>query len=299
MGTSKSFDGPKDRHPLLPPWAFPDPIEEPASLPPEQSTLDDGGSNSPDTSTPSTDPQLPLTLPTEAASVNSTKMPWRSAKIALGKAALGGGGRSALSRAGRHYVRANGGSRRAATSARTGQSATRKLGGFLSAIGAQGIQGALQQLGLSSWVGKPAESVFAAISNALAPDAGSRESMFARQAINEALEGLYEQYVMADGDITNLDQMGSKDIMRGIETAVSAYIYNRWLGELQIVIEQKSISAKDAVRLERNIKAFVRESVHLDLQGKDVLSIDWQGSSGQNLINTIFTEAYSFLEDSQ
>lgn len=291
MGTSKSFDGPKDRHPLLPPWAFPDPPENSPS--PESLPDENGEHESPADSTPPTDRP-----PSELPQAPSSKMPWRTAKISLGKAASSGAGPGALPRAGRRYVGANGGSRNAAKNARNGRSATRKLGSFLSAISTQGIQSTLQQLGLSAWIGKPAESVFTAISNALAPNAGSRESMFARQAINEALESLYEQYVVADGDITKLDQIGTEDMTQAIEIAVSAYIYNRWLGELAIAIEQKSVSAKDAVRLERDVKAFVSECVHLDSQNIDILSLDWNGSTGQQFIDSIFIEAYSVLEKS-
>ncbi|MHC5719880.1 MAG: hypothetical protein ACYTX0_49565, partial [Nostoc sp.] len=117
--------------------------------------------------------------------------------------------------------------------------------------------------------------------------------------VNEALENLYEQYVLDGGDITKLDQMGAQEVGKAIETVVSSYIYNRWLGELEIVLESKAVSIKDAIRLERDMKEYIRECVRLDMQGVNVLTMDWNGSSGQQFIEKIFIEAYSILEEAQ
>lgn len=276
MGTSKSYEGPKDRTPLLPSWAFPEPGSE-------ESTLE----------SPNSPVELPSVPPVEGS------MNWRSSKTSLGKAVSSGGGRSVFAKPGRNYVRALGGARKAAKTSRTGRSTTAAIGQFLTNVGNRGINGALESLGLSTFVGKDAETVFAAISNALAPVGSSREEAIARKAVNEALENLYEQYVLDGGDITKLDQMGAQEVGKAIETVVSSYIYNRWLGELEIVLESKAVSIKDAIRLERDMKEYIRECVRLDMQGVNVLTMDWNGSSGQQFIEKIFIEAYSILEEAQ
>lgn len=272
MGTSKSYDGPKDRTPLLPSWAFPD---------------DAGNGSQPLPSSP--DPPL------SAQSSNT----WRAAKLSFGKAVSGSGGRGAFAKAGRKYVGALGGARRATRASRAGRASTARLGQFLSSVGSRGLNETLERLGLSSFVGKNAETVFTAISNALAPAGASREEAIARDAVHEALENLYERSILADGDLTKLDQMGTQEITQALETAVSSYIFRRWLGELEIVIEKKAMSAKEAVRLERDMRAYINECVQLDMQRVDMFNMDWNSTSGQQFIEKIFTEAYRILEEGQ
>lgn len=295
MGTSKSYDGPKDRTPLLPPWAFPEPEGENQSPGlPSDTPLDSEPANSQPPQPPVELPSVPSISPPE-----QKPMSWRAAKTALGRSVSDGSAGNSLGKAGRSYARALGGAQNASRSARAGRSAATRLGQFLSDIGNQGISEALQNLGLSKFIGKDAETVFAAISEALAPTSALREEAIAREAVNETLESLYEQYILQDGDITKLDQMNTQSIEQALETVVSAYIYNRWLGELEIVLEKKAISTKDAIKLERDMKQFIRESVHLDFQGVNILALNWKSSSGQQLIEKIFTDAYSILEECQ
>ncbi len=76
---------------------------------------------------------------------------------------------------------------------------------------------------------------------------------------------------------------------------VASYIYNRWLGDLGVKIEEKAISPQEAVRVERRMKDFIRDAVKLDLQRKDPLKIDWRGTEGKDLINRIYNDAYAVV----
>ncbi|WP_302849247.1 Qat anti-phage system associated protein QatB [Leptolyngbya iicbica] len=296
MGTSKSYDGPKDRTPLLPPWAFPDTGNgaEPSPESPDSSLPNQPAEEQP-SEKPPVDQPSPSTEPPQAIPGNS----WRSAKISLGKTVTGGRSRASLAGSGRKYVGALGGARRASNTSRAGRASTARLGQFLSSVGSRGLNETLQSFGLSSFIGKDSESIFTAISNALAPAGASREEAIARRAVNEALEVLYEQVLLADGDLTKLDQMGTQEIAQALQASVSSYIYQRWLAELEVVLEKKAISANQAVRYERDMRVYIQECVELDMQGIDVLNMDWNGQAGQQFIDKIFTEAYRILEDSQ
>lgn len=296
MGTSKSYDGPKDRTPLLPPWAFPDsgdgaePSPESPDGPLPTQPAEDQVPEKPPVEQPS-----PSIEPPQATPGNS----WRSAKVSLGKTITSGGSRGSVARSGRKYVGALGGARRASITSRAGRASTARLGQFLSSVGSRGLNETLQSFGLSPFIGKDSESIFTAISNALAPAGASREEAIARNAVNEALEILYEQVILADGDLSQLDQMGTQEIAQALQASVSSYIYQRWLAELEIVLEKKAISASQAVRYERDMRAYIQECVELDMQSIDVLSMDWSGQAGQQFIDKIFTEAYRILEDGQ
>lgn len=297
MGTSKSYDGPKDRTPLLPPWAFPDMdggSEPSPELPDTPSPEQPASDQSPTEDLPVEAPS-PSTDPPQSMPGNS----WRAAKVSLGKTITGGGSREALAGAGRKYVGALGGARRASSRSRAGRASTTRLGQFLSSIGSRGLNETLERFGLALFIGKDAETVFTAISNALAPAGSSREEAIARHAVNDALEVLYKQSLLADGDLTTFDQMGTQEIAEALQRAVSSYIYHRWLAELEIVLEKKAISANEAVRYERNMRVYIQECVQLDMQSVDVLNMDWDGAVGQQFIDKIFTEAYRILEEGQ
>ena len=215
----------------------------------------------------------------------------------MGRAAGGGGSgrRNAFKSSASSYVKAHGGSRVAARSATAGRSSTAALGGFLSSVASRGLNATMTAYGLQASIGKGAPAVFAAIMNAVAPAGGSREQAVARDAIGKALDDVYEKFVSADGDVSHLDSMTAADVAAAVEAAVIAYINSKWVEELGIKIEQRAVSESDAVRLERDLKEFVKESVVLDLAGRDILKVDWKAADGQGLIQTVYEKAYGIM----
>ncbi len=296
MGTSKSYGGPKDASSLLPSWALggdagapgtsaegagPDGADAPeGNGTAAESVPDVGGSESP---------------PPAGDVRTATEKPWVSAKRQLGKLVQAGGTRPALRDAGSAYVRARGGSSRASAGASAGRRTTAALGGFLSGIVAQGVRPTLERLGLATLAGRDVQEVFAAIANAIAPSGASLEEAVARRATTEVLQDLYERYgVEADG-IAKLDAMGIDDVRDGLQSSIASYVYHRWLEELGAKIEEKSVSATEAERLERDMKAYVRDVVRIDLTKVDVLKVDWQGDAGTRLMEELFAQAYAVL----
>ncbi|MCL4740970.1 MAG: hypothetical protein KJZ54_02090 [Phycisphaerales bacterium] len=137
--------------------------------------------------------------------------------------------------------------------------------------------------------------MFAAIANALAPPGTSREEMAARQATNQALDKLSEQLVSATGDVTRLEAMTPQDIVSAIEVSVSSYIYNRWLTDLGKKVEERAVSAAQAVQFERQMRLHIEDTVKFDFSRIDPLRMDWNGSDGRAFIDRIYTEAYSVI----
>ena len=270
MGTSGSTSGPGDKMPLLPSWATPP-----------------GSPEAPATPDPK---QQPKTAPA------SQPRRWQSAKGRLSSVASGGSGSKGIASAGRAYTRALGGGGSAASSAASARAATSRLGHFLASVSTGGVSAALESLGLGRFVGRDAETVFAAIADALAPEGTDREQVATREAINDTLAYLYEEYVLPDGDLAGLEAMTPESIREAIEASVTASIFHRWLGDLERRLEEKAVSAPEAIRLERDIEAHIRDTIHLDLQGKDPLRVDWSGAEGQAFVQHIYEEAYSILE---
>ena len=181
MGTSSSFGGPGDTKPLLPSWALEPVVPAPPPGPPlapEQPLTDGPIPVVPDGAPPQSDesplpnptpqpatPQLTVVLPRKPSA------PWRAAKRRMGRVASDGG-RGAIAAAARSYVRAEGGARQAARTARASRAATAAFGGFLADTVRRGLGEALRRLG-GLVIGKDAVAAFAAIVDAIAPAGAS------------------------------------------------------------------------------------------------------------------------------
>lgn len=299
MGTSKSYGGPGGKPPLLPRWAL------------GGGGSGDGGDgdgangngegdgsngNGPDGNGPSGEPPSPSSNnPQQAASGTPTLNPWTAARRAMGGFSGGGGGGQRLGNAARRYVQAKGGASRAARSAPSGRGATAALGGFLSGVATRGVADTFRALGLADAIGRPAEAVLAVIVNTIAPSGATLEEMAARRAVNETLVFLFDKYGVDERGIEQLNRLDADGVQETIKASVSSYIFQRWLGELGKKIDERAISPREAVRLERDVRNYVRDALMLDLKGRDPLRIDWAGREGRELVDRIYTEAYGFL----
>lgn len=299
MGTSKTNDGPGDKTPLLPDWAqgneddipFPDgdepaPPEDgaPEERPPE-TTPDDEGMPDRETPPPEREPPPP-----------DNSKPWQQAKSNLTRFTKTGGRRE-LANAGRSYVRARGGARRAAQNSAAGRAATGRVIGFLSRVVTSGIADALESIGLRDVLGQPVESTLAAIMNKLAPTGAGLDEAAARKAVDLALLSIFEEYgVEADG-LERLEEMDAAAVERAFQTVVSEYNFQRWMLELGKRVEEGAVSASEALRLEAIAKECILEATRLDLRDYDILATDWSGAESQRIINDIYAQAYVFLED--
>jgi hypothetical protein len=118
----------------------------------------------------------------------------------------------------------------------------------------------------------------------------------ARTAIDEALVHLYAKYDLEDGDLRKFDAMDADGVREALGIVVCSYVYHRWLQDLGQRIFERTIDAREAVRLERQVEKYVRATVKLDLNRVDVLAVDWERRTGQQLVERIYREAYAFLE---
>lgn len=296
MGTSASNSGPSDKTPLLPDWAqggvAPNPDAPPSDMPSGGEAPDQGGTGSPGES-----PEAPAPLPgADNTSVHvAIRGPWSLARRAMTSVASGGGGTRRLRIAGRRYVRAKGGAKSATASTAAGRATTAGLGGFLSGIATGGVVQAAQSLGLQSVVGERAELVLAAVIDAIAPAGTTNDEAIARRAATETLRELFEKFGVEQNGIEALNAMKAADVAEAVELSVSAYVYQRWLFDLSLKIEEYAVSEAEAVRLERDVKVFVKGLVKLKLNGGKAISLDWKGPQGKAFIQEIYETAYGLL----
>lgn len=286
MGTQSSYGGPGDKTPLLPDWAL--------QTPPPAEPEGDGATDEPEKSDEPAEEENPTIAPVIPA--NPPRL-WQSAKTRLGKCSGSGTGsrKEVYRKAARGYVKALGGSRRAARSSAAGRSATASLATFLSGVASNGLDATLRTLKLTSIIGKDAVSVFAAVINAICPEGSAREDVAARESVNDAMWQLYGTLVPEDGNLDGLNSLTEEQVQATLLASVVAYIYRRWLGDLGIKIEEKAVSAKEAIKLERQMKTYIRDSVKLELGGRRALNMDWKGREGREVVERIYQEAFSLI----
>lgn len=276
MGTSSSFGGLTGGNKLLPPWA-----QDPVPYSPDQPDSQGDLGNVPLEPNGENQPQW-------------VRMPsWRGPKSLMRQYASDRGG---LQRTARSYVRAKGGAKAAARSVVAGKRATARLGGFLSDVARYGFRQAVENLGLRDSIGQPIEAVFATIAQLLTPPGATLEHHIARRATNDALAAVFDKFDVSESGLEKLDRMDEAAVCDAVKDCVQNYIYQRWLQELGDRIEKHAVTSDQAIRLERDVKAYVKEAVKLDLSKLDVMNMDWNGPQIRNTMDSIFADAYSMLE---
>ena len=297
MGTSASNSGPNDKTPLLPAWAQggPGPApDEPSPPPPAPDGQDPAAQPSPVLLTPK-DSDPPPTADGNLAQPRAARGAWSLARRAMSSVATGGGGLRRMRVAGRRYVAAKGGATTAAKSSAAGRATTAGLGSFLSNVASAGFAEAARSLGLQSVVGQKAGTVLAAVIDAIAPSGTTNDQAIARRAASETLRQLFEQYGVEQTGVEALNAMTAADVAETVELSVSAYVYQRWLFDLSLKIEEHAVSEAEAVRLERDVKTFVKGLVKLKLNGTKALDLDWKGAAGKAFTQEIYEAAYRLL----
>lgn len=289
MGTSSSYGGHKDTSHLLPSWAR------------QSSDID---SNSTDTGIPPDDGQMVQDIPENSISDNQDtqvqnnesqyQRKWRYAKKVMSYYASRGSEQRSPIEAGRAYIRAKGGAQKAAQSVISGKSTARNLANFFATTARSNISQGLNLIGLGHLIGKDVDTVFSGLIDALSDNGEDFDENIARQAIEDALTSFYEQ-CSENQNFESLEHLTPEQLKRAIENFVSGYIYKRWLQELGNCIERKAVSETEAVKLEVEVKIYVRDLVNLGLDSRNILSIDWNGDEGRQIIDSLYEDAYSLI----
>jgi len=291
MGTSNSYGGPKDTSHLLPSWAR------------QSSDID---SNSTGNGIPPDDEEAEQNIPgndnsndKDAQDLNHesrSQGKWENAKNMMSRYASRGSGQGSPARAGRAYIRAEGGAQKAAQSVKSGKTTARKLATFFTTTARSDISQGLNSIGLGHLVGKDVDTVFSELIDTLLDNGVNFDENIAREAIEDALASFYKQ-CSENQNFKSLERLTEEQLKRAIEDFVSGYIYKRWLQKLGNCIERKAVSEIEAVKLEGEVKIYVRDLVNLELDSRNILSIDWNGDEGRQMIDSLYEDAYSLIEE--
>jgi hypothetical protein len=272
MGTSKSYRGPMDGHPLLPPNAPP--------------PLQDGREDI---------AEIPI----------EDRPSWASVKGAMTRFAKSGktgqAARDAVRDISSSYVKAHGGARATALSAEKGRAGARNLGAFLGQMSTGGLGQVLRTWGLASATGQSVDVLLDQLLNVLSPVGESLEAEITRLAMAKTLDEVLENAMQAGG-LDALDNITEAEAIQVLGVYLTHYINTRIMQALSDRNEAKSGDATRAASVESEVRDFVRDVVILDLREVDtapgiVLQMDWQGEAGRAFVDRIFVVAFKLLQD--
>ncbi len=273
MGTSSSYSGPVGTSSLLPPWA---------DGPQASRPLDREGA-------PPDDLKMDTPFPQISWSVPKTLLSRLSNGLATGLSAV------ALASLGRSYVQASGGPQNIASSAQAGRAASARLGGFLADGVNNGFQVAAKKAGLEPFLGSDADYVLTAFIEMIAPNGALREEAVARIAMIETCTELFDRYDVASSNIDALDTIDADGLREIVALSVTNYVNVRLQEELVNRIERGVMNEEDANELMGDIKDFISGVVNLDLSKIDVLTVDWNGPEGHQVVEHIYEAGYEML----
>lgn len=291
MGTSSSSPGPSGtRNPLLPPWA----PETPASFPPANPKVPQ--SPNPDSENPESPNSAPI--PNQQLNIPTPSVSWRSPKVALGNYIEGKRG-SSLGKVANGYVKASGGARGATVSSRAGRQATGALASFISDGIKNGFVEAARKRGIPNITSLNVQDAIATLIEIIAPVGAMVEGSITRKAQLETLSDIFEKMEIESKGINALDQLTETDMEFVLRTSIANYINERFQQELINRIEGNKIIPSEANKICNEIKEYIFNVVKLDLHNTSPLRIDWEGSQGKEMIESMYLKAYALLGDEE
>ena len=301
MGTSKSYNGPPGRSPLLPPWA-PDLGSDDAGDIADHNQGDDIGIDGDDEK--GTDDGESAPTDSEAATAAfepvSPSVTWRSPNGFASQLARSPGSpaRDRHRKVGRAFVRALGGSRQAARSAPAARVAARGLGSFLTSVAREGIVATAERFGFATFLGGGVNALLAALVRTFAPTGADIESAAALRASVKTFVELLGTFDVEANGAEALDRLTEADVRGTMERFVANCVTERLLQALAGKIETEAVSATRAKEVQDELRGFVRANVALEFGATTLVDMNWSSVEATALIDRLFEGGYAVLEAS-
>lgn len=196
------------------------------------------------------------------------------------------------------YVGALGGASAAASSGRSaGVGAGQAIGALGAGLASEGLTPTLERLGLGHLVGRDRYDVLDGLVEELIGDGGTLEDQAVERAIVEAFQKLFPDDALDYEDLESV-QLDSDDVVRLIEYAIAAWAYARMLPTLAEKfshIEDRELATRRYGELRERMTKLVR----LEIGDRSALEIDWRGTEGEALLDTVVDQLYEDMEDLQ
>lgn len=221
---------------------------------------------------------------------------WTPYKRAASNFARRGGDGGRVEKVLARYVAAMGGAGALAASASPAAlGSTQRVAGFGSGLAVGGLTPTLERLGLGHLVGQDRYEVLNGLLEELAGDGATLEDRAVLAALCEAFEELFpdDAETYEELEAVTLDADG---VVEFIERFVARWVYDRMLPTLAEKFAH--IDDPEVVR-QRNdeLRERIQLLAQLKLEDRDVLSIDWSGDEGRDILSALVNDIYEDMED--
>jgi len=173
-----------------------------------------------------------------------------------------------------------------------------RLGHIFQSIAQSGLAETLKQEGLSSLIGKSAKEVLAGLIDHICKEGSILDDAIPRAAI---LDVMIEIFNDQNSDYKELqeawdNQLNEDRIKEVLELYLSCCIIRKFMMELGVCFENGSINATQAAAKEEEIGEFVKAMVSLELEGVNIMTLDWNSQKAQGIIERNVQAALDQLE---
>lgn len=289
MGTSTSNNGPSNNTPLLPSWAEPidnQPVPNPPAPEPKEDNEEDNNHNQPDKDEIDKTPHQEILLTGN----------WGAAKKGL-SGFIQNSSKQKFKSAAKSYVRTSGGAKGISKSVIAGKKTGIKLGRLLSSFSNVGVNNTFKEFFRLDIDGLSLESAINKIVEYLSPQDGTIEDSITTDAVTETLYEIYKDFDLSNNDLSVLDNITNENIQDMLSTYTSLYIYSKWVNEIGIVLENKRISESQIVKIERQMKEFIKDSINLEFSEIDFKNgSTFERNEIKRIMDDVFETAYQSLE---
>lgn len=214
---------------------------------------------------------------------------------------LGGSGAADTERIGRmlrSYVQAHGGPQGAAQQMAGATRAGSRLGGFFDAVRRDGLQYALEDVGLRELVGQPAPAVVRGLVDYLTGNGSLIDENVAQEALFDYMEEML-------GNVDNKDFTAlERELSQIVQQEDLGNVLQRFFGhcvfrQLRRDSEERFLKAAGIIgtrHLFRTIKDLIFEKLGAETIGRDPAQIQWHGPEGQRIAQSIMTQVWRVVE---
>jgi hypothetical protein len=216
---------------------------------------------------------------------------WKDAKTAITNMAKNNFNNESVSKALNKYV----GARRSTSGSNSGQQYNKQMAvsgakalNFVNLYNSYGLNGTLQQLGLSNLIGKSNEEIYLGLVDYFAPNADTFEDSIVRDCMVEILD----DFELFDKE-KDENKISDKEFLLGF---FIKYIQKSFISNFFEKIQGLCKNIEETNRAIKEVKNYIRVTIETEFTVEDLAGINWTSAQGERFINSKCEEVFNIFK---
>lgn len=195
------------------------------------------------------------------------------------------------------FIAALGGARQAARDSAGATTAGQAIGALISDVSRDGFRSTLAERNLEQFIGASASEVLARLLDLFSTSTDNLDQSAARRAVEEVENEILEHCESFDDLEAEFEKLVDPGALAELLSSfIAAYVFYRLLEVIKERLRDGSSSRSVAQRLERELREYIKDQVHIELTGIDISGFDWRGEDGQQLISRLLRDALTIMQ---